>query len=93
MNATIAEPIQPEQSLAEPTQNSWINETFYNESNYSSARNDSNASPPSPDQSQLSLNGATWLPLSLGTVEASTVLPIGFLFKPKKQVFCTLQKL
>ncbi len=86
MTATVAEQTQPASIITNPTQESLNNQTFDNQSNSTSVSNDSNAFPPSTEQSQLSLNPTTWLPLSLGAVEVSTVLAIGFFIKPKKQV-------
>ena len=93
MSATVSEPIEPQQSISTPMQDSGINETFNNENNYSSASNDSNAFPPSANQSQLSLNASTWLPLSLGAAETSTVLSIGCLIKTKNRFLARCKSL
>jgi photosystem II stability/assembly factor-like uncharacterized protein len=54
---------------------------FYNEDNATLGNDGLNAS--STDQSQLSLNAGFWLLLSLGAVEVSTVLSIGFFVKKR----------
>ena len=54
-------------------------QTFYNDRDAASAGDDSNTLPPSVDLSQLSASETSWLPLSLGTVAVSTMLPACFL--------------
>ena len=66
-------------------------QTFYNDIDSTLASNDSSAFPPSADLPQLSLNETSWLPLSLGTVVVSTVLPIDFI-KPKRNRFFSVEQ-
>jgi hypothetical protein len=93
MTATVTQPTQPQQSPSELTKdNALANETFSNDTENTPATNDSSTFT-STDQSQIGLNPAICLPLSLGTVEAATVLSISYLIKQKPAFFAKLKGL
>jgi hypothetical protein len=93
MTATVSQPAQPQQSSPKlMPDNAVANETFNNDTINTPAANDSSTFP-TTDKSQLGLNPAICLPLSVGAVEAATVLSIGYLIKQKPAFFAKFKGL